>query len=200
MRPNSPWLSAAFAAGIIYQHGPYTIGLVYRLPVNILQLTVRSAPSGYIRNKLFLRKLRRLTDRWCARRLLSPASYRSRQSSCSILCASLPIFLSPFSSSLHSLPLFSLPVLRETCSPLSTRNSHRDYSKATFISAAEILRSCMSPDFEVLRECGGNLRALAPVLNPHHEIVKLRPRHVAPFECRISLGNAIDGPPSSLAS
>lgn len=37
-----------------------TIGLVYRLPANILQLTLRSA-VGHIGHKLFLRELRRST-------------------------------------------------------------------------------------------------------------------------------------------
>lgn len=42
-----------------YLSGPVrTIGLVYRLPANILQLTLRSA-VGHIGHKLFLRELRR---------------------------------------------------------------------------------------------------------------------------------------------
>lgn len=84
-----------------------TIGLVYRLSVNILQSILRLAVR-YIGNKLFLRELRRLTDR-------SRASYYCRrvvEAYCASLsrCFSFFFFLLLSFLDLRRLVLFSTAI------------------------------------------------------------------------------------------
>lgn len=95
--PNSPpWFSARSRMELFIST-VRTIGLVYRLPPTIFQLTLRST-IGYIGNKLFLRELRRLTiDRWLA------SYYRQRVIEaiilfCMLLFQDIVLYCSPFPS------------------------------------------------------------------------------------------------------
>lgn len=120
-------LLSMFADGIIYQHvRPSTIGLVYWLPANIPQLTLRSAVR-HIGNKLFLRELflrgwLTIDRQFASYGLLKLSSYCACFSSkmfCSIIL---------FFSSLLSLPL-SFFLYFQSLFRFSTAICVRDYLK-----------------------------------------------------------------------
>lgn len=95
-----------------------TIGLVYRLPANILHLTLRSA-VGHIGHKLFLRELRRSTiDRELAQLL-------SR-----LIEAIVPLCVLLLQDALPFPPPRSSPPFSDLRRPHSVSSSRRDYLKS----------------------------------------------------------------------
>jgi len=144
--PNSPlWFSAWFAGGIIYRP-VCTIGLIYRLSVNILQSILRPA-IRYIGNKLFLRELRRLTDRsraYCWR-VIEAYIYCACFSFKIFLFQDISLFLSFYLSSPSS-------ISPETCSVFDG-NSCRDYLKSLLFLRWNF-QDYISPDFKMLHEYG----------------------------------------------